>query len=1040
LSSSTTSGRSARRARLVVLVPAFALLGAALPTLAATSPAHATGPGPDPAVITFTTQPPDRGVYSATYIPQVTSSDPAVPIDITVDPTSNDTCEAHDGTIDFLAPGVCVINASQTLTDGSRTAPAQQSVVVGDARTCAEDAAAGQITEDGTYEIDMLGTPAPVYCSGVSTGSPKGFITLPYTGGTSNYSGLYTDGKNYKGTTVLTHFTKVAVNTLTGQIDPNDLTYATSAGGPANNTITSVAWGTARACLYNSGSNADADLRGSGFTFVNGPQQFSVSGYDMGGQATWPSPDHVTASNVTGQCASFAPNTTATQVTPTGLPDTIAGAPLIDVAFSNDGVGDPLFGQTLTFAHVADQPAGATVATTLTGLVAGNTATYTTSGACTVDQDGVVTGTGAGSCTVMADAPADGDHLAAIPAATTFQFQAPTDLTLTSTPASPATAGDTYTPTFTSGDTSPVTVTATGDCSAASGTVTYTAKGDCTITATQPADALHRGGTVTQTATILGVLSAGDVTLDGSATVGVPLTATTTGWDPAGTLSYAWKADGTAVGTDSDTYTPVPADLGKAITVTVTSTADGYVPTSVTSDATDPVAAGTLTAGTATLASNPQVGDTLYPIASGWDSRVTSWSFTWKADGQTISGADTTSGTYQIAPVDAGKRITVTVTGSADGYNDVAATSNATNPVTNAAGLPAGSVQIGHDRSGTGTVVTAKAGQTLYANTDGWDPQATLHHAWTVDGRPAGTDTATFTVPASAAGKTIGLTVTSDRVGYDPVSATSSTVLVIKNPTLTVTYTVAGHRRSASVVTNPSHWSAAPVEVRFTCRPGTSPIATCPAPVALGQGRHRSLSWTATGVDGGKTVAHATEVNVDTTAPVAAVSGIRDESIELVAPKHVSCKGRDNLSGIASCKLTSKRTKTATGWKVTYTATVTDRAGHRTLRRSSTVVSRLVIVGARFAGGRFHVTENDTYQVVVAARTQPRLVFAAPTPVAPAGGYVAFHRAGGAGVGAGVRRWTLPVGMTPSVRYTHDWTIGVQVGTTLTRAPIYVSR
>ena len=63
----------------------------------------------------------------------------------------------------------------------------------------------------------------------------------------------------------------------------------------------------------------------------------------------------------------------------------------------------------------------------------------------------------------------------------------------------------------------------------------------------------------------------GTVSISGIAEVGQTLTAVTTSLGGSGTISYQWKrSDGTAIGTNSDTYTVLNADVGFTITVTVT--------------------------------------------------------------------------------------------------------------------------------------------------------------------------------------------------------------------------------------------------------------------------------------------------------------------------------------------------------------------------------------------------------------------------------------------------------------------------------------
>ena len=85
----------------------------------------------------------------------------------------------------------------------------------------------------------------------------------------------------------------------------------------------------------------------------------------------------------------------------------------------------------------------------------------------------------------------------------------------------------------------------------------------------------------------------GSATISGTVKVGETLTATansvtpSTYWAPS--ASYQWKAGGSNVGTNSNTYTPLVGDVGKAITVVITES-NGISPNaSATSDPTSNV-------------------------------------------------------------------------------------------------------------------------------------------------------------------------------------------------------------------------------------------------------------------------------------------------------------------------------------------------------------------------------------------------------------------------------------------------------------------
>ncbi len=118
--------------------------------------------------------------------------------------------------------------------------------------------------------------------------------------------------------------------------------------------------------------------------------------------------------------------------------------------------------------------------------------------------------------------------------------------------------------------------------------------------------------------------------------------------------SYQWYAGGDPIGTDSDTYTLTPDEKGKAITLRVTATKDGYTDASDLSDPSAPVATNLAPALTLTSsASALRLGQsaTLTWSAEDADTVTASgaWSGTLAASGQrpvTPSGTGTT--TYAV--------------------------------------------------------------------------------------------------------------------------------------------------------------------------------------------------------------------------------------------------------------------------------------------------------------------------------------------------------------------------------------------------------
>lgn len=171
---------------------------------------------------------------------------------------------------------------------------------------------------------------------------------------------------------------------------------------------------------------------------------------------------------------------------------------------------------------------------------------------------------------------------------------------------------------------------------------------------------------------------AGTVAITGTARVGQKVAASTAGWASGSKLSYQWKRAGVAIGSATGaTYQPVVADLGKALTVTVTGTLADHEDATATSAAVT-VAPGILTAPTPKISGTAKVGKKLTATAGKWTSG-TKLSYRWYASGSSIKGA--TSSSFKLTSKQKGKKITVKVTGTLTGYATVTKTSKATKKV-----------------------------------------------------------------------------------------------------------------------------------------------------------------------------------------------------------------------------------------------------------------------------------------------------------------------------------------------------------------------
>lgn len=265
----------------------------------------------------------------------------------------------------------------------------------------------------------------------------------------------------------------------------------------------------------------------------------------------------------------------------------------------------------------------------------------------------------------------------------------------------------------------------------------------------------------------------------GTPTVGVPLTAATTGWPAGSTFAYQWSVAGVAVdGATASTYTPVGADAAKTVTVAVTGTASGFAPTRRVSTASAAVASGTLTSTpTPTLSGTPQAGVAVSAVPGAWDDGTT-FTYLWKVANVDVA----TTPSYTPVVADAGKAITVAVTGSKTGYAPVTRTSAPVNVAPAAPVLTPTPVLSG--TPAVGSEVTVVPGT--------WDDGTALTYSWKVGSSILeGVRGATFTPRPVDAGKPLVVTVTGTRTGYattsrstEPVEIAGGTLVSTPTPTV----------------------------------------------------------------------------------------------------------------------------------------------------------------------------------------------------------------------------------------------------------------
>jgi surface antigen len=154
----------------------------------------------------------------------------------------------------------------------------------------------------------------------------------------------------------------------------------------------------------------------------------------------------------------------------------------------------------------------------------------------------------------------------------------------------------------------------------------------------------------------------------GQPEVGQSLVASAGRWSVSSRHTFQWLAGGQAIrGATSARFTPGPELRGQRLSVRVTASRRGYLQGAATSEPTARVAAGHMkTVGTPQITGTVRVGEELTVSGAAWSPRPDSTSIRWYAGQEPIAGE---RGTHlRLAPAQLGKRISVRVTASREGY------------------------------------------------------------------------------------------------------------------------------------------------------------------------------------------------------------------------------------------------------------------------------------------------------------------------------------------------------------------------------------
>jgi surface antigen len=286
----------------------------------------------------------------------------------------------------------------------------------------------------------------------------------------------------------------------------------------------------------------------------------------------------------------------------------------------------------------------------------------------------------------------------------------------------------------------------------------------------------------------------------GVAKVGSVLTSTPGTWRPAAVeVDYQWYGDGRPIeGADDPTLTLTRARLDQQVTVRTTASQLGYPTKSATSAPTERVQPGQLRNLTLPEISGAAKVDSSLTLSPGSWNPEPALSFQWLADGRPIQGA--TGTTLDLGPELVDQTITATITATREGYDAVAVTTAATEPVA----------------PGTFTVTTRPSlhgtpelGETLTVRQGTFAPsdsRVDVEIQWLRDGEPVLNATGpSYQITNVDLGSRVSALVTLSRAGYTATTVeTERTPVLRTEPRMKVVTDSGVHRvRLAVTITAP---------------------------------------------------------------------------------------------------------------------------------------------------------------------------------------------------------------------------------------------
>jgi hypothetical protein len=251
--------------------------------------------------------------------------------------------------------------------------------------------------------------------------------------------------------------------------------------------------------------------------------------------------------------------------------------------------------------------------------------------------------------------------------------------------------------------------------------------------------------------------------LTGEARVGVPLVGGPLA-DSTATVTYKWFIDGSAIsGATGSTYTPLPVDNKKSISLLTTVTQVGY-PVAISSSSTKIIQSGLIAKPSVSVLGTAKTGSKLSAQVSV--TAPNSASYQWLRNGKSISGG--TKSTYTLTSADYKTSIALRVTLSRVGYENAVSTSNAVK------------VALGELLKTPEPVLsgTPRVNSTITARVGSWDSGVKLSYQWLRDGVDIPNATRTsYRITIKDRRAELTLRVRATKTGFEAVTIDSRTVI-----------------------------------------------------------------------------------------------------------------------------------------------------------------------------------------------------------------------------------------------------------------------